>query len=290
MSPSPIIGRGFGWSGGSIPTAGTYGNLIIPFLADIRRVWTGAMAQASVESTGSETWDFSSAASWTLLVSVNGGAAQTLTILRASFVDSTAATSAEVASQLDAGIVGGGSYALTDGRVAIEADIISSSTTTLRVAGGTANAVLLFPTTTETQSGYNDLLGGVRAVADTTQTGVQGRREHTIVTVHCQIDRSRWGEQDMTAGGVNEVAEIILTLDMRELESIGLTRVDGAPRFNRGDRLERIRTIRNVSVEAFPDPQGVRVEKVERAGHGLSLTNPRPNLVYLHCARDRVTR
>lgn len=264
------------------------GNLIIPFLADIRRVWTGAMAAASVASSTIETWDFSAAASTTLTIVVNGGAVQTVTILRSGFAVPTAATAVEVAAQIDTGLTGGGSYALTDGAVAIEADP-ATPTSRVQVTGGTANAILAFPTALETQAGYNDLLGGVRAVANTTQTGVQGRREHAVVTVRCQIDRSRWGEQDMSAGGVNEVAELVLTLDMRELERRGLTRADGAPRFNRGDRLERIRTIRNVSVEAFPDPQGVRVEKVERAGHGLSLTNPRPNLVYLHCARDRVT-
>lgn len=261
--------------------------LIIQFLADIRRVWTGAMAQASVASVAVETWDFSSAPSWTLTISVNGGAPQTITILASGFADSTAATAAEVAAQIDAGLVGGGSYALTAGGVAIEADL-TSATTTVQVTGGTANALLLFPTTTETQAGYNDLLGGVRSVDDGTQEGVPGRREHATVTVRCQVDRSRWGEQRMTAAGVLVVAEIVLTLDMRELERRGLTRADGAPRFSRGDRLESIRTKRGVSVEAFPDPQGVRVENVERAGHGLSLRNPRPNLVYLHCERDRV--
>lgn len=259
------------------------GNLIIPFLADIRRVWTGAMARASVAS-GIGPWNFSASASWTLVVVVNGGAPQTLTILRALFADSTAGTATEVAAQIDAALVGGGSYATTEGAVAIEADLVTASTS-VQVTGGTANALLGFVTTAENQAGYNDVLGGVRAVANTTQTGVQGRREHATVTVRCQVDRSRWGEQTMTPGGAFNVAELVLTLDMRELEHRGLTRADGAPRFTRGDRLERIRTIRNVSVEAFTD---VRVEKIERAGHGLSLGNPKPNLVYLACTRDRV--
>lgn len=101
--------------------------LIIQFLADIRRVWTGAMAQASVASVAIETWDFSSAPSWTLIVSVNGGAPQTITILAAGFADSTAATAVEVAAQIDAALTGGGSYSLTDGAVAIEADIVAAT-------------------------------------------------------------------------------------------------------------------------------------------------------------------
>lgn len=259
------------------------GNLIIPFLVDIRRVWTGAMARASVASSR-ETWDFSSVVSWSLVVVVNGGAPQTLAILRSGFADATAATAVEVAAQIDATLTGGGAYATTEGAVVIEADLVTA-TTSVQVTGGTANTLLAFATTAETQGGYNDLLGGVRAIADTTQTGVQGRREHATVTVRCQVDRANWGEQKMAPGGAFNVAELVLTLDMRELERRGLTLADGAPRFTRGDRIERIRTIRNVSVEAFTD---VRVENIERAGHGLSLTNPRPNLVYLHCTRDRV--
>jgi len=246
------------------------------------------MAQASVASVEVETWDFSSAPSWTLIVSVNGGAPQTITILAAGFADATAATAVEVAAQIDAALVGGGSYSLTDGAVAIEADISVATTTTIQVTGGTANALLLFPTAVETQAGYNDLLGGVRAVSDGTQRGTSGRREHATVTVRCQVDRSRWGEQRMTAAGVYVVAELVLTLDMRELERRGLISATGAPRFSRGDRLEGIRTKRGAIFETFPDPPGVQVENVERAGHGLSLRNPRPNLVYLHCTRDRV--
>jgi len=260
-------------------------NLIIPFLADIRRVWTGAMARASLASATMEPWNFSASPTWTLLVQVNGGAVQTVTIPITALADPAMATASELASVISVALPDAGAYAMSDGTIVIEADLVTA-TTSLRVTGGTANALLIFSTIAETQGGYNDLLGGVRAVVDSTQTGIQGRREHATVTVRCQVDRSNWGEQQMTPGGAFNVAELVLTLDMRELERRGLTRSDGAPRFTRGDRLERIRTIHSVSVEAFTD---VRVENIERAGHGLSLTNPRPNLVYLHCTRDRVT-
>jgi len=245
------------------------------------------MRQASVASAVVAPWDLSVAASWTLTVVVNGAPAQTLTVLRSALAVPTAATAAEVAAILDAALVGGGAYALADGALALEADpaVAPATATTIRVTGGTLNAVLLFSTTTEQQAGYNDLLDGPTARDDGTQSGVDPRREHALVTVRCQVDRANWGEQRMTPGGTFDVAEIVLTLDMRELERRGLTRADGAPRFSRGDRLEKIRTIHGVSVEAFAD---VRVENIERAGHGLSLTNPRPNLCYLHCTRDRV--
>jgi hypothetical protein len=262
------------------------GNLIIQFWADLRRVWTGAMARASVASTTAAPWDLSGATSWKLYVTVNG-VAQTLTVAKSSLANPAAATAAELAGLLDTVLTGGGVYALTDGRIAFEADpATGGGVTTMQITGGALNAVLQFPTTAEQQSGYNDLLGGVRSRDDGTQAGVTGRREHPTITIRCQVDRQRWGDQAITPGGVFDVAELVLTLDMRELERRGLTRADGAPRFTRGDRLVALRRIRaGGSVEAFSD---VRVTKIERAGHGLSLSDPRPNLVYLHCARDTV--
>jgi hypothetical protein len=258
--------------------------LICQFEAEVRRVWTGAMAQASVASAVAGPWDLSGSASWTLTVAVNGGATQTLTILRSALAIPAAATPAEIAALLNAAIADGGAYALTDDRVALEADLVAAGTT-IRVTGGTLNGVLAFPTGTEAQAGYDDALGGVRPVDDGTPTGAAGRREHAAVTVRCQVDRGRWGEQTMTPGGMFDVAEVVLTLDMRDLERMGLTRADGAPRFTRGDRVTAIRTVDGISVEAFDD---LRVERIERAGHGLSLRRARPMLCYLHCARDRV--
>ncbi len=262
------------------------GPIIVPFLAEIRRVWTGAMSRASVSGATPAPWDLSASATWSLVVVVNGAAPQTLSVLRASLADSTAATVAEVAAQLDAALVGGGAYALADGRLALEADpAVGGGATSIRVTGGTLNAVLSFPAALETQEGYDDVLGGVRPVDDGTQTGAPGRREHAAVSLRCQVDRSRWGEQRVTPGGLFDVAEIVLTLSARDLATRGLLRADGVPRLTRGDRLIAIRQTDGTIYEAFDD---VRVATIERAGHGLSLRNPRPQLVYLHCERDRV--
>jgi len=111
------------------------------------------------------------------------------------------------------------------------------------------------------------------------------RLEQDAVRIPCQLDRRSWGRDEMTVSGHEKNSDIILTLHWPDLERLGLIDTDGNPMIAQGDRIEAIETVSGDTEESFPDPPGMFVVHLERAGHGLSaFGSPRTNLLYLYCA------
>lgn len=94
-----------------------------------------------------------------LLVVVDGLPSQTITFLTADFVNISAATAAEVRDAINYQLVGGRAT-IAAGAVRIESDTKGTSST-IRVTGGTANAVLQYATTQVAGTGDVANLGAV---------------------------------------------------------------------------------------------------------------------------------
>jgi len=125
-------------------------------------------------------------------------------------------------------------------------------------------------------------------VNDGTQAGSSSRREKAALRLPCQVDRQGWGIDLITRGGHEEQSSIILTLHMQDVEDKGLIGSTGAPTIMAGDRIEAIEDLSGVLQESFPDPPGLFVNTVERAGHGLNMAGtPRFNLLILTCGPAR---
>lgn len=108
-------------------------------------------ATAASRESGAGTYNLSNGQ--TLTVSMNGGAVQTVTFLTASFANIAAATPAEVAAVIAAGLLGA-SVAVTSGgtKVTITSDRKGTSSG-VNVTGGSANGALGFTTGNQAGSG-----------------------------------------------------------------------------------------------------------------------------------------
>lgn len=103
---------------------------------------TIAATAASRDSAG--TWPVTLVDGQTLTVAIDGGAAQSVVFATSNFVDISAATEAEVAAVLNAGLVGA-LASVVSGQVRIASDRKGTGSG-VNVTGGSSNAALLFTT------------------------------------------------------------------------------------------------------------------------------------------------
>ncbi len=107
---------------------------------------------ATLENVGDATWDFSPAPVEVLNVIIDG-TPQVVSFPAAAFANPAAATAAEVAVVLTAGLTGAiGVVSVSGLRVSIETTS-KGTDSSIRVTGGTANAILKYPTTEVTGTG-----------------------------------------------------------------------------------------------------------------------------------------
>ena len=102
-------------------------------------------AVAAARESGAATFNIPNNA--TLLVAIDGGAVQTIIFPSSSFVDNTAATAAEVAAVINAGLVGGQATVTSGGTKVTIASDKKGLASGVNVSGGTANAGILAYTT-----------------------------------------------------------------------------------------------------------------------------------------------
>jgi len=137
--------------------------------------------------------------------------------------------------------------------------------------------------------GYDPEFDATIPVSDGTQLGSTSRREMAALRLNVQLDRKSWGEQNMTRGGRQIVADIVLVFHWPDLENMGLINADGECTLKKGDRIDRIETRKGAIEATFDNPPGMFIDGFERAGHGLApFGTPRTNLLYTYCAYDRV--
>ena len=259
------------------------GWLIHEFIAVIRRLDTKATDAASVATGTQETWDMSGVP-LTITAKVDGGGAETITFVTGDFVTDSAATADEIATRLDT-VTGGEAYVDATGAVIIGTSTTGSSGS-IQVTGGTANSILIFPTVLVSGGAYDDVFGGTKRIVDGSLNGLDARRERPALNAPCQVDRNTWGEQRMGPGGKEVRADIVLVLERDWLVDNSLIDADGVPYIEAGDRVVKITTQGGTTMEAFPDPPGLWVHKVEPAGYGLTA-DPEFNLINLHCNRRK---
>lgn len=139
-----------------------------------------------------------------------------------------------------------------------------------------------------TGGGYDTIWGWPKPVVDGTQTGAPSRRERAAVRVPCQVDRRRFGQDRLTRGGVELEIDLTLTLFEPDLVALGLMDASGRPALYAGDRIGALEQIDGTIVETFPNPPGLFVVGIERAGHGLAaFGTPRNNLCLVYAQHAR---
>jgi hypothetical protein len=260
--------------------------LIQKFDVVIRRVAPDRIAVSSVE-TAQQTFDFSGGDA-DLIVTLDGGAPQVITIVAASLAVPGAATATEIAAQVDAALVGGEAYETADGSVVVATDTAGASGSV--VVSGAAEAILGFSITDMSGGGYDDTFGAVRPHDDGTQHGQPGRRERAPVTIRCQLDLSNSGEQEITVGGKTVSINAAITVKTDDLVTLGLMDANNKPVFSVGDRIDRILRIDGSLERKYPNPPGLWIVRVEPLGYGLAyFGTPKVNLWDLHCSEDRIT-
>lgn len=132
--------------------------------------------------------------------------------------------------------------------------------------------------------GYDADFRAVKPVADGSQLGASSRRERAAVRIPCQLDRSTWGADQLRRSGHRTDSDIVITLHWPDLERLGLIASDGRPDIRQGDRIAAIETDAGATEESFPNPPGMFVHDLERAGHGLApFGGARTNLLNLYC-------
>ena len=123
------------------------------------QVATVTATPATRSNTGT-TEPYNMTGSLTLTLKIDQGAEQTVTFVAGDFVTPATATAEEIVAAINKGIVGGQAYTITTGsEVELSSDTLGTASY-IEVTGGTANAVLVFPTA-EVQ--------GTGNVADVTQ-------------------------------------------------------------------------------------------------------------------------
>jgi hypothetical protein len=136
--------------------------------------------------------------------------------------------------------------------------------------------------------GFDPEFGEAVPLVDGTLLGASSLREMAPLRIECQIDRKDWGGGELSRSGGDEKMDIILTLSYRDLEVAGLIDANGAPTLYPGDRIDSIERLDGTLQEKFPNPPGMYVTDLGRAGHGLSaFRTPRFNLLDLFCSRRK---
>jgi len=230
-------------------------------------------------------WDMSAQPNYTVEVTIDGGGVQNIVIDTSLFSNPSQATADEVIDQLG-GISGGFAIENADSQIVISTDTVGNLGSVL--IGGDGGALLGYSSEAVSGGAYDNVFGAPVPTDDGTQTGADSRRELAPVTQLCQIDRNNWGNRKLTAGGESEKADIVIVLTNDNLSAAGLIDSEGMPKLRIGDRIDRIlRRDGSTDVE-FPEPPGMWINKVERAGHGLTyFDTAQTNLFYLHCRKDR---
>jgi len=106
----------------------------------------------------------------TLSVSVDGGGAQVVTFLAVNFDDIAEATAVEVAASITAGLTG--ATAEDDGGAPRITSDVFGATSSVQVTGGTANAVLGFPTSLEVGSDFTPIVELINRIPEPGEYGV----------------------------------------------------------------------------------------------------------------------
>lgn len=136
--------------------------------------------------------------------------------------------------------------------------------------------------------GYDPEFGEPLPVVDGSLLGASSLRERPALRLPCQLDRKTWGGKDAARSGYEDMADIIVALHYSDLEAAGLVGADGVPTINAGDRIGAIEDLAGILQEAFPNPPGMFVTDLERAGHGLAaFGTPRFNLLFLYCSKRK---
>jgi hypothetical protein len=139
-----------------------------------------------------------------------------------------------------------------------------------------------------TSGGYDATFREPIRVPNGTQLGAASRREKTAIRLRCQIDRTQFDGASLIRAGYQPEHQLQLVTFWPELEAAGLIGTDGNPLLAPGDRVGEIETIAGAIEATFPNPPGLWVRNLERAGHGLAAFGvPRTNLLILHCAVGR---
>lgn len=125
-------------------------------------------------------------------------------------------------------------------------------------------------------------------VDDGSQLGQDSRRYHGTIYLPCQLDRDEsWGRSELTHGGQQPKADIVLVMEQRDLERGGYLDSDMKPIFRRGDKVIEILTRKGAKEIVFDDPPGMFVTGWDRAGYGLAaFGTSRVNLLFLYCSYD----
>lgn len=139
-----------------------------------------------------------------------------------------------------------------------------------------------------TGGGYSAAFREPVRVPDGTQLGSASRREKAALRLRCQVDRTNFDGASLLRGGYQPENELHLALHWPELEAAGLIAADGTPLLAPGDRVSALETLAGATEATFPNPPGLWVRSLERAGHGLAAFGvPRTNLLILHCSVGR---
>ena len=102
------------------------------------------------------------------------------------------------------------------------------------------------------------------------------------------MDRAQWDDDKLLRSGHDPETTIYLHLHTPDLENAGMIDTNGAPMIYPGDRVEAILDDAGNLQERFPNPPGMFVVGVERAGYGLDMAHtPRFNLVTLTVTKPR---
>lgn len=113
-------------------------------------VATFTAGKATVSAANAETYDFSGVGNEQLDIKVNGGPTQSVFFPDSAFADPANATALEIAAVINAGVTG--IQADDTGNITIRTDQLGSGAS-VEVTGGTANAILGFPTSVNNGTG-----------------------------------------------------------------------------------------------------------------------------------------
>jgi hypothetical protein len=136
--------------------------------------------------------------------------------------------------------------------------------------------------------GYSDAFREPIRVPNSSQLGAPSRREMPPIRLRCQVDRTQFNGASLIRAGYQPENQIQLVTFWPDLENMGLIDSGGNPLLAPGDRVDRLENIAGAIEATFPNPPGLWVRNLERAGHGLAAFGvPRTNLLILHCEVGR---
>lgn len=143
---------------------------------------------------------------------------------------------------------------------------------------------------TGTGAGYDDRFGEPRLVDDGSQLGGSGVVYHTPIDIPCQVDRSIWGKEMMSGGGVEHDTEPVFTLHFKHLESLGLVWTSGEllghPKLQIGDRVIQLKKKSGAVIISW-ESNPLYLTRVEDSGMGIDTSSPSRNLVFLYAQHRR---